>query len=1089
MSTKAVAEPKAATPAPKSFTPARSLVVQRKCACGGSGRSNGECEECKKKGMLQRRAANGHSLSSVPPIVHDVLSTPGRPLDSATRSFMEPRFGHDFSQVRVHDDARAGESARTVNANAYTVGGHIAFAPGRYDPASSTGRRLLAHELAHTIQQADKTVVQSKSGIDPHDSPAEREADAVADRIMLGGFALIRQRNNEVSLQRQADSLTCADILLAPEAPEGERVPGTVAHDAITADFLRQAKAHAIDIAIPGATSQPVRSGGCEMDELKGKRRIGRERIVLSEQGEEIPGMGGGITEGGARAYGYADLAYRNNRTIELAEIKIGTQECFGLADDQVQRYIDQAKSEDLEPRWKKRRIDDFVRMPPSRYKPTSPLAVKHKGKNIRIAVAWCTDGVIVYKPLALESLVKVSGEAYQLSIGGQSITLNVLPAPSDTDLLNSGPQNKLIAESVPGVILKTLHRKKGGKDTIDAEIETADNSKSGHKSTVPLQTAKEKVPVVYLVDDKTRKLTLKSKKTKIPVEYHRLSKGTITELNYDDEAGLSGKGTIEPSIPLLKGFNLGFAFAQDSLNVTVKLPKKLDVPIPGFEVTDFGFSLQLLPEFKPEGHIGFIIGRGKRALMTGKLMISADEEGLVATGDVLAHVPGLDEATGHVIYRPSKGWSGAFTITTTKIRFVRNASVTVSLSDKGLDLDGSLSIALPGDNEALLNVKKRSATSWIYAGRGKVHVPRLKPVTFDVVYDGETVSGTGSTAFEFKGIHGNIALTYRNGHVTGEASLEINKSNGRLKGSLNVKLNERHKFTGAGAVGYEIKPGLIASAGIIIDDNEKVTVVGSLSFPPYKLFDQHPKPPKAHKLFGFGPKNIPVPFLSFGPVGLEARIGAGIFVSYGIGPGMITGGFIKAKVDPLEDDPDPEFELGGKLSIPAFFSVTGYVSGGLVLDLLVVEAGGKLIVSATAELNGEAGAKFWAKYAKGEFKAEADIKLILELILKFCVDAHVWASAGVWRFKVTTGKSWHLLGYEYRPGLRLGIDGLKKPISYSSNTGFDLPSLDDINWVTPSLDAKHALKSGIDAAGDVPESEGKPKPNPCPGPVITDED
>jgi hypothetical protein len=95
----------------------------------------------------------GVQPSTVPPVVQDVLYSPGQPLDSGTRAFMEPRFGHDFSQVRVHADERAAESARAVNALAYTVGRDIIFAAGQFKPLASEGRLLLAHELTHVVQQ------------------------------------------------------------------------------------------------------------------------------------------------------------------------------------------------------------------------------------------------------------------------------------------------------------------------------------------------------------------------------------------------------------------------------------------------------------------------------------------------------------------------------------------------------------------------------------------------------------------------------------------------------------------------------------------------------------------------------------------------------------------------------------------------------------------------------------------------------------------------------------------------------------------------------------------------------------------------
>jgi hypothetical protein len=104
--------------------------------------------------MQTRRVEPGDSrLTAVPPIVHEVLRSAGQSLDSATRAFVEPRFGHDFSQVRVHTDSKAAESARDLNANAYTVGRNIVFGAGQFLPETQMGRRLLTHELTHVVQQ------------------------------------------------------------------------------------------------------------------------------------------------------------------------------------------------------------------------------------------------------------------------------------------------------------------------------------------------------------------------------------------------------------------------------------------------------------------------------------------------------------------------------------------------------------------------------------------------------------------------------------------------------------------------------------------------------------------------------------------------------------------------------------------------------------------------------------------------------------------------------------------------------------------------------------------------------------------------
>ncbi len=157
-------------------------LLQRACACGGTPGPSGECTECRAKG-LQRQARPGAGPALAPPIVHDVLRSPGKPLDTATRAFMEPRFGHDFSRVRIHTDAAAAESAQAVDAHAYTVGPNIVFAASRHDPSSNSGRQLLAHELTHVLQQGAAGTAATLRISEPDDA-SEMEATRVADTAL-----------------------------------------------------------------------------------------------------------------------------------------------------------------------------------------------------------------------------------------------------------------------------------------------------------------------------------------------------------------------------------------------------------------------------------------------------------------------------------------------------------------------------------------------------------------------------------------------------------------------------------------------------------------------------------------------------------------------------------------------------------------------------------------------------------------------------------------------------------------------------------------------------------------------------------------
>ncbi|MBT0959886.1 eCIS core domain-containing protein [Denitromonas iodatirespirans] len=220
--------------------------LQRKCACGNTASSaEGECEACKRREAvgLQARLAIGASndpleheadraaaqvmrmgsadvaaapdavprlsrrgsgavdrQGAAPDSVQRTLGRGGEPLAPSLRAFFEPRFGHDFSRVRVHRDAAAAASAREVSAQAYTVGHHLVFATGRYAPESATGRGLLAHELAHVVQQSG-ALQRSAAAPEPETrtnrpddeaprmpEPMDEEADEADGAGGVGGF-------------------------------------------------------------------------------------------------------------------------------------------------------------------------------------------------------------------------------------------------------------------------------------------------------------------------------------------------------------------------------------------------------------------------------------------------------------------------------------------------------------------------------------------------------------------------------------------------------------------------------------------------------------------------------------------------------------------------------------------------------------------------------------------------------------------------------------------------------------------------------------------------------------------------------------
>ncbi len=269
MSTNAPLQNTVAEPKQWSNSGNAGLLLQRKCACGSPTSSlTDECKECKSKktlglqkklkisepgdvyeqeadrvadrvmksansDILNRSRPQVHRLSAgeakseeAPSIVHDVLSSSGQPLDPTDRAFFEPRLGYDFSQVRVHAGSKAAESARAVNALAYTVGQNIVFGLGQYAPYAEKGLHLLAHELTHVVQQSDGKL---RSYYEPH---MENRYEPVAQELAHPA------QQNALSAQRTlAVHKVAGPILAKQEAPSA--IPSSGATDRVLSALNR----------------------------------------------------------------------------------------------------------------------------------------------------------------------------------------------------------------------------------------------------------------------------------------------------------------------------------------------------------------------------------------------------------------------------------------------------------------------------------------------------------------------------------------------------------------------------------------------------------------------------------------------------------------------------------------------------------------------------------------------------------------------------------------------------------------------------------------------------------------------------------
>ena len=998
------------TPAKPSLTAVPARRLQKKCACGGSG---GDCEECKKK-RLQRSAA-GPGVSSVPPVVNNVLASPGRPLDAGTRSFLEPRFGHDFSRVRIHDDARAAESARAVNAHAYTVGEDIVFDSGRYDPGSRDGMHLLSHELAHTVQQSG---LQRRAADLPMggsmESQLEREADSAATAVLSGGLPGSPTRLATPHLSRkEATPVPPADTATASEEPvrEWEDAPALKELGVSHQSKLKPGIAPTIRAyRFPMLTLPPEKGPVAELWKKSAQAGSlqsivgvnGNPRSVLKQQRPgtdalqkiwldkvkwsraEAPKLW--QAAGGAKAPSFEPkVGGQTCHMDHILELQIGgnnTTENMQVLDGPENVESGTAIFRNLKDKARKIRAlvptlkeiilqFDDVSQTSSTCGPCCKVeqkATASAGKGVSGAVG---------AGAAFEDYAIKAGSETRLEIPSGNLkprkTLGVPLAES------SSGQNKAASTLIPGMVLEHLRLKASGLDAVDSYLDTGND-----KTRLPLTIAKEKKNQVALeVDAKTGelKLSAKSKQPKIAFTYPYLSKGSITELNYAPE-GISGKGKLTPSIPFLSKMQLDIAFGPGRLEITGGLdPTKISPPIPGAKITRAELTMALFPEFKPSGALDFELAPGGKKMLDAALTVEKDDAGLVATGKLRAYIPGVDQAEGDFKYRYKEGWSGGITVESTQIKlpYVKSGTVTVGFSEKkGITAEGTVGLEVPGGHQAEVKLTRSSAGKWVYSGKGNFKIPKLKEARVALTYDGEKLDGEGEASFLLLGLDGKLKLFYSAKANGGDPKIwgdgEVVFVRGRAAGRLKVGLSPEQKFFGEGSLSYQVTDNLVATAGAVLDKDEKLRIKGGLKFPkPIPLF----KPITGDKeLFKAG-ITIPIPGASVGPVGLVVKIDGALGARYSIGPGELRNAYIESEVNPLEDKPDLDIQIGATLYVGASAGIYGSIRGAIAIDAKIASVSGGLTVTASADLSGKLEAVLLARYREGPLRPHRQFRAL----------------------------------------------------------------------------------------------------------------
>ncbi|MBB2496657.1 eCIS core domain-containing protein [Aquipseudomonas ullengensis] len=1095
-------------PAPK--TAVRNLLLQRKCACGATA-GGGECSSCaaKREQSLQRRAS-GTPAAAIPASVDQVLASPGRPLDSATRQFMESRFQADFAGVRIHDDAAAAQSARDVQAQAYTVGQNIAFDSGQYRPDSPGGRFLLAHELAHTLQQ--QGLQRSGSApISDYGSDYQRlemDADRAATAVLSGQPVPSVAHAGGVRLSRATGSAS------APAAPAAASRSLTVTTAYMTTTHLVTAEASA---AAGGRTEASFVVDKLYVPYSKGRDGLARYQSTAGGALQAVLAMTGGRVQESAAWQERDDTAEMRGTWLQARGLTPGAaanaawQASGGNAafpecstgtcqmDHIVELQLSGSNNaENLQPLDGPQNRDSGGALKYQAWGLCSQIAA-HAPFNaasaaqirLRFAAvqAMGTSSFGAYEAAQVQpvagsapplkrgssclTIAKAMSEnraagtatgaagasaapattvAYNLVAGGANTSIQVpanLAADGEVNIFDD-TTNRAAGTLISGLLLKKLKKgRPGTQDQVHATLDTTSEAGEGRSTRLPLSlTGAGATPIRFSVGPQpSGAMRMAAGASGIQFTYPYLSPGRITSLTVNAQGQVNWRGTITSSIPFLPR-PLNVSYQDGSFRITSALSRaQLRSPMPGFRLTDARLELILAPTLSAEGMLAFAMGTGATPVATGSVTVGADATGLTAQGTLAVNIPGIDSSTATLTWRNGT-WSGQVVIETSQIRlpYVQSGRLQIDLDAEGIRPSGEVNLLLPRNLGTATLGFRRESGRFVFVGGGRIRVPGLREVDVRGTYDGQTLTATASdVGFTWRGLDGRVNVTYTarrggEGAITGDGTLNIRRGN--VQGTITVRLNNSGRFSGRGQITYPFSirgQRIEATAGITVDEEQNVRVDGVLRFPqPIELFRRF----GADRQLFYIQRNIPIPGASIGPLGVVAVIEGGVSARYGFGPGQLRNVQITAAFNPLAENPDPNVAFHCELHIPANAGISGTIGGGIGLDAGVGSVTGTITITASLDLNATLGGPLDLRYQNNRFDLTARPGINAALDLGLSLDAHARARA----LGFSAEKSWNL----GRRGVTLGRFSMVAPIAWSSDGGFNPPSMEQIEWGEP---------------------------------------
>jgi hypothetical protein len=948
----------------------------------------------------------------------------GQPLSPGDRSFFESRLGHDLGSVRIHDDSSARAAARDVQAQAFTYGQDVYFAAGRYQPGTASGRELLAHELAHTIQQRPGAPIARRIQRVPVGNPAIGTVDGdllTLPSVQVPSFKLGRygqqlytgnldarplQRNKgyfpntrpdqrsdwkrvgTIDTTRSEAALTAAATLPHPappfnagsqyswRLPHGEVINATVPNAArrfTLPDWNRAGEAMDFDVDHlrelqlanwPGAGSAwaNTKENWALLESRANSTSGSRLRTYISHATQAF------MTNPAADALTARQAISGLNASPSASQVNAEASKLRRLVDVRFLRAVPEQQDVGLNEFWTVADIEAGTHLR------NVHLATISAPPSARVEVFPLEDG-------GRPQLFNVSGGAVAAGSGAAGLLapLSIRSARFPGAAATAGDLGELTVYRQGGHLLAPL-----ADDTIAVKR---------------LGTA---MRVGYADPVKLRQLL-----TSVQIE--ALSPITIDELE-SGPRGIRARGRVQTTIPVIRDADIRLAIDGNDITISKHFSaNEIHLP-PPFSIDDVSLTIfaSTARGLGADGDIFFGIERVGSGQLHAELSTSA---GLGFDGRFLFDTSVFTRAEVGVHYHHSI-WSGdgVLEIGSGKVRGVRRAHLDASYSEGHLHAAGNAEFDIPGvqSADAVLDYDAEHGLT-VTATTNLHNLSAIKDGTVTVTLaqrpggSGYRVAAHGNANASIAGIDAQLAVDYDDGAFVAQAHvpLHIGLLNGQIDiGVTNTQVGEDGRLVpnapagaelivfGGGSASIQITSWLRGDAGVHLLPNGELAVHGALTVPAVNLWE--PITPDPIHIISPPPIHIPI----FGPVVLE--LGGSLNAKYGLEAGVLSGS-INLDYNPSHPD---QTHLYGAIGLHsnAYAGLELDLFAGVGLDALVASVTGRVTLGAEARLDAPFGDDIHIDWTPtsglsftSTFTASLSPKLIFHIYASIVVSALFW--------------------------------------------------------------------------------------------------